>query len=55
MSQIILAIQYPNPFEKSLRALMIAMYVSVAICQIAIRQFSSFGKSLNLFFAGLMM
>ena len=45
MLQIFLAIQSLNPFEKfCIRALMIAINVSEAKCQMAIRQLSSFGK-----------
>ena len=45
ISEIFLVIQSLNPFEKfCLWALMIAINVSVAICQLSIRQFCSFGK-----------
>ena len=45
ISHIFLKIQSLTPFEKfCLWALIIAINVSVAICQLAIRQFSLFGK-----------
>ena len=48
MSQIFLVIQSLNPFENvCLCALMTAINVSVAICQLQICQFRSFGKKVN--------
>ena len=45
MSHIFLVIQSLHPFEKlCLRALMITINVSVAVCQLPLRQFCSVGK-----------
>ena len=45
MSQMLPVKQSLHPFKKfCLRVLMIAINVSVAICQLPIRQFCSFGK-----------
>ena len=47
MLQIFLVLQSLHPFEKfCLWASMSAVNVSVAICQLPVRQFCSFGKSL---------
>ena len=48
MSQIFLLIQSLNPYGKvCLWALMIAIDVSAAICQLPIRKLYSFGKMTN--------
>ena len=53
-SQIFLVKQFLHPFEKyCLWALMIAINVSVAICQLPIRQFCLFGKRSNRRFSKL--